>query len=103
LTAILSDGSTIEIGTIYSDSKGFFATHWKTPTTVDVYKIQASFAGDDAYWSSEAMTAVSVTSGAGSTIFGTESGANDSLYLTIAAVLIVLLAIIFAVFILKKK
>ena len=56
LTAIASDGSYVDIGTITTDGySGTFGHAW-TPTTEGTYKIIASFAGDDSYGSSSATT-----------------------------------------------
>jgi outer membrane protein assembly factor BamB len=60
LTAISSDGSSIDIGTVTTDGYyGTFSKSWTPPNEGD-YKIIASFAGDDSYGSSGASTAVSV-------------------------------------------
>jgi hypothetical protein len=60
LMAMCSDGSIIDIATVYSDINGHYEYLW-TPPTQDTYKILASFIGSDAYWSSSAETAVGVT------------------------------------------
>ena len=60
LTAFASDGSYIDIGTVTTDPyHGTFACPW-TPPNEGIYRIVASFAGDDSYGSSAASTAVSV-------------------------------------------
>jgi hypothetical protein len=60
LTAIAEDGSYIDIGTATTSAYyGTFEMAW-TPPAEGTYKIVASFAGDDAYGSSAASTAVSV-------------------------------------------
>jgi hypothetical protein len=60
LTAISSDGSSIDIGTVTTDGYyGTFSKSWTPPNEGD-YNIIASFAGDDSYGSSGASTAVSV-------------------------------------------
>jgi len=60
LTAIAADGSYIDIGTVTTDAyHGTFACPW-TPPNEGMYRIIASFAGDDSYGSSSASTAVSV-------------------------------------------
>jgi len=60
LLAMRSDGSIIDIGTVYSDINGHYEYLW-TPPAQDVYKILASFLGSDAYWSSSAEAALGVT------------------------------------------
>jgi hypothetical protein len=59
LLAIDSDGTVIDIGTATSDVSGTFGYAW-TPPKEDIYKITATFAGDDSYGSSWAETHVSV-------------------------------------------
>jgi len=60
LTAIASDGSVIDIGTVTTNGYyGTFSMAW-TPPDEGTYEILASFAGDDSYGSSSAATAVSV-------------------------------------------
>jgi hypothetical protein len=60
LSAIASDGTVVDIGTVTTDGYyGMFSQAWTPPAEGD-YKIIASFAGDDSYGSSAAATAVSV-------------------------------------------
>ena len=61
LTATAPDGSNINIGTTTSDGYGRFFYAW-TPPNVGIYKIQATFAGSESYWSSTEETAVNVGS-----------------------------------------
>ncbi|HLN46123.1 MAG TPA: PQQ-binding-like beta-propeller repeat protein [Candidatus Sulfotelmatobacter sp.] len=60
LTAIAADGAVVDLGTVTTD--GYYGTFEKawTPPNEGTYKIIASFAGDDAYGSSSAATAISV-------------------------------------------
>jgi hypothetical protein len=60
LTAIGSDGSVVDLGTVTTDGYyGTFSKTWTPPKEVD-YKIVAQFAGDDSYGSSSAGTSLSV-------------------------------------------
>jgi hypothetical protein len=60
LTAIHSDGSSYDLGTVTSDGyHGTFGKAW-TPPKEGTYKIIASFEGDDSYGSSSASTYVEV-------------------------------------------
>ena len=60
LSAILSDGTFVDIGTVTTNGYyGTFSKSW-TPPNEGTYEIIASFAGDDSYGSSAASTAVSV-------------------------------------------
>ncbi|HJW65408.1 MAG TPA: hypothetical protein VJ507_01365, partial [Candidatus Bathyarchaeia archaeon] len=59
LTALGSDGSAIDLGTVTSDESGQYAKAW-TPSSEGLYKIYATFAGSESYWSSWAETSVSV-------------------------------------------
>jgi outer membrane protein assembly factor BamB len=59
LLAVGTDNSLVEIGTATSDSSGTFTFKW-TPTKADAYKITASFAGSESYFSSWAETGLAV-------------------------------------------
>jgi len=60
LSAIASDGSAVDIGTVTTDGYyGTFSKAW-TPPNEGTYNIIASFMGDDSYGSSSASTAISV-------------------------------------------
>ncbi len=60
LTAIGSDGSVVDIGTVTTDGYyGTFGKEWTAPK-VGTYEIVAAFAGDESYGSSGASTTVSV-------------------------------------------
>jgi hypothetical protein len=60
LTAIGSDGSVIDIGSVTTNGYyGTFSKAW-TPPKQDTYTITASFAADGSYGSSSAATAVTV-------------------------------------------
>ena len=60
LTAIGSDNSYVDIGTVTTDGySGTFGHAW-TPTAEGTYKIIASFAGDESYGSSSATTWLTV-------------------------------------------
>jgi hypothetical protein len=64
LTAIGSDGSVTNIGTVTTNGYyGTFSQAW-TPPKQDTYTITATFAADDSYGSSAAATAVVVNAGA---------------------------------------
>ena len=58
--AVDPNGNIQDIGTVTSDSMGHFEKAWKPPVE-GTYKILASFAGDDSYWSSADQTALGVT------------------------------------------
>ncbi|HJW65724.1 MAG TPA: PQQ-binding-like beta-propeller repeat protein [Candidatus Bathyarchaeia archaeon] len=59
LTALSSSGSAIDLGIVTSDESGQYAKAW-TPSSEGLYKIYATFAGSESYWSSYAETALSV-------------------------------------------
>ncbi len=72
LTALSSDGSSVNIGTITTDGYyGTFSKSW-TPNKEGDYKIIASFAGDDSYGSSAATTTISVGPAPASTDTGNQ-------------------------------
>ena len=59
LTAIGSDGTVVDIGTVTTNGYyGTFGIAW-TPSKEDTYTISASFGGDDSYGSSSAATTMS--------------------------------------------
>jgi hypothetical protein len=61
LTAIGSDNTVYDLGTVTTNGYyGTFSMAW-TPPKADTYTITATFAGDDSYGSSTAATAVSVS------------------------------------------
>jgi hypothetical protein len=64
LTAIGSDGSVIDIGSVTTN--GYYGTFEKawTPPATGTYQIIATFAGDDSYGSSNAANAVTVIAAA---------------------------------------
>jgi outer membrane protein assembly factor BamB len=59
LSALKSDGSSIEIGTVTSDYQGYFSFKW-TPPTEDHYRIIANFTGSESYWGSYGATDLAV-------------------------------------------
>jgi hypothetical protein len=60
LSAIGSDGTFVDLGTVTTNPYyGTFSLAW-TPTEEDTYSIVASFTGSESYGSSSASTAVSV-------------------------------------------
>jgi outer membrane protein assembly factor BamB len=59
LLAMRSDGSMVNIGTVTSDGHGDFSYVW-TPPDEDIYKITATFLGDDSYYSSWNLTTLAV-------------------------------------------
>jgi hypothetical protein len=56
LSVLDTNGNFREIGTVTSDSAGFFSYEW-TPDIPGKYTVYASFAGSKAYWPSHAETA----------------------------------------------
>lgn len=98
LQAIASDGTATEIGTAISDLNGFVFS-WNQPKE-GVYKIVASFAGDDSYGSSTASTGLLVGSGSTS---GNSSGSSSLELYIIVATIVILIAIVIAIVLLRKK
>jgi len=64
LVAIDSSGGSTNIGTVTTDSTGFYLTNWKAPEAAGNYRIVANFAQDESYWSSSAITGITVVSAA---------------------------------------
>jgi outer membrane protein assembly factor BamB len=59
LFATKSDGTIIQIGTVETDSEGYFKAIW-TPPDEDLYTITCAFAGDESYWDSWGTTNLAV-------------------------------------------
>jgi hypothetical protein len=113
LTEVKSDGTSIDIGSATSNAYGIYSFKW-TPPSEDAYTIVATFAGDESYFSSSAVTVVTVGSASASptgsaaptsspsAIPGPESGAGTEVYIAIAAVVIIA-AVIAAALILRRR
>ena len=105
LFALGSDGSTVDIGNVQADANGFFTTMWSPPSSDCVYTILAAFAGNKAYHSSFAETAVGVTAAPEATP-APEAPTDYSPTLTgiiaVIAVLAILVAILI-VLVLRKR
>lgn len=61
LSALYSNNTQVEIGTVTTDSQGHFQIKW-TPSTEDHYRIVASFKGDDSYYDSTGTAELTVGS-----------------------------------------
>jgi len=59
LSVLDSNGNSRSIGTVTTDSDGFFSYQW-TPEISGMYTVTASFAGTNSYWPSHAKTAFTV-------------------------------------------
>jgi outer membrane protein assembly factor BamB len=59
LSVLDSNGNYRDIGTVTSDSDGFFSYQW-TPDIPGKFEVFASFAGSESYWPSHAVTAFGV-------------------------------------------
>ncbi len=95
LTALDSNGNSINIGTAITDAYyGTFSKTW-TPQTAGDYKIIASFAGDDSYGSSGAATALTVAQAPSASTTSTTSlqSAPDNTMVIIASALAVIIAV----------
>jgi hypothetical protein len=60
LTAFDPNNNTEDLGYVTSDASGNYALQW-TPPVPGIYKVTASFEGSNSYFSSSAVTAVSVS------------------------------------------
>ena len=116
LTAVSSTGTTVNLGTVTSDSDGQFAYQW-TPTTAGFYTVYATFAGTNAYFESYGETAASVAITSASatatptptvtpTSTSTASNVNTNtlaMYLIIVAIAIIIAIAVVGLLILRKK
>ena len=93
LYAVDPNGNIQDIGTVTSDSLGHYEIMWEPPVE-GTYKVLASFAGDESYWSSSAEAALGVTeapqaNGAGEQV----AVAADNTLLFAAVIVAVIVAI----------
>jgi len=107
LTAIGSDGSVIDLGSVTTN--GYYGTFGKawTPPKQDTYNIIASFAADDSYGSSNAATYVTVgpapTTPSTPEIPTAVDYTMTITYAAIAIIIAVVLAVAVAVLLLRKR
>ena len=105
LTAIGTDGTVIDIGTVTTNGYyGTFSKAW-TPSSQGEYQIIASFAGDDSYGSSWAQTYATVTQAPQATVAPTPSPVQQSptdMYLAASTIAIIIAIAIVGVLILRK-
>jgi hypothetical protein len=104
LTAIDQNGGTSNIGTVTSDMSGIFKTMW-TPSAAGIYTIIASFAGTESYSPSYAETVVGVSQNVIPNPTPVVKGPNilpaETFYAF--AALMVIIMVILAVLLLRKK
>jgi hypothetical protein len=107
LTAIDPNGNSVDIGTVYSNQDGVFTTFWK-PTIAGAFTVTATFMGSQAYGPSSAGAAFGVNEAAATTAptaTPTQSVADQYFIPAIAGlfVLIIIVAIVLALLMLRKK
>ncbi len=97
LTAIGSDGTVIDLGSVTTNGySGAFNFAW-TPTKEGTYEIIASFAGDDSYGSSLSTTAVSVGAAPTQIEFPLAPTPADYTMTIISAAVAIIIAVVIAV------
>jgi len=100
IDSIDPNGNFIHIGDTVSDASGTYSFRWVSPSDIPgKYTIVASFAGSDSYWSSNAVTAVSVDPTAEPTAVPTQAPTSmaDAYLVPIGATIIVAIIIVGAV------
>ncbi len=116
LTATAPDGTSINVGSTTSDGYGKFSYDW-TPPGTGIYKIQATFAGSESYWSSTDETSISAketvspsasmsassTSPSIAPPPSTQAAPSMTIYIAIAAAVIAIAAIAAALFLKRRK
>ncbi|HLN46492.1 MAG TPA: PQQ-binding-like beta-propeller repeat protein [Candidatus Sulfotelmatobacter sp.] len=103
LTAVGSDGSYVDLGTVTTDGYyGTFSKVW-TPDKEGDYKIIASFAGDDSYGSSAASTAVSIGPAPAGITIPEQIQPIDYTMTIIAGVIAVIIVVAIATILLYRK
>jgi len=102
LSAVASDGTSIDLGYVISDMSGTFTRTW-TPTVAGDYKIYATFQGTDSYGSSYAETTMTVA-GASPTPTAAPDIQGPIMTTTIALGIAIIVAIaIVGLLLLRKK
>ena len=105
LLAVDSNGNVIDIGATVSDVSGKFQYAW-TPPKEGMYKITATFAGDDSYGLSWDETAVSVGPAPAATVTPTQTPLTMppfELYTVGSAIAIIIAIAIVGLLILRKR
>jgi hypothetical protein len=106
LLAIDATGNPTTIGTAVSDVSGCFQFAW-TPPAEGVFKVTATFAGDDSYGSSWAETGVSVGPAAAQVVIPEQVTPPDYtmtiIYAAVATIVAFVIAIAVAILLLKKR
>ena len=105
LSVIDSNQNYRDIGTTTSDSDGFFHFTW-VPDIPGDFTVYASFAGSESYWPSHAVSAFTVMNAPESTTPPETTAQNtmtDTYVIAFGSVLIIIVAIGFAILIMKKR
>ena len=106
LTAIGSDNTVYDIGTITTNGYyGTFSKAW-TPPKEDTYQIIATFAGDESYGSSAASTAISVGPAPSEIVIPPQTAVTfppTETYIIGATIAIIIAIAIVGMLILRKK
>ena len=105
LSVLDANGNCREIGTATSDSNGFYKLTW-TPDIPGDYTVYATFAGTEAYWSSQAQTAFTVMEAEPKeppVETPQDMAGTYIIYATIAIIATIIVAISVAILILRKR
>ena len=105
IDVIDSNGNYRNIGTVTSDSNGFFYLNW-TPDISGEYKVIATFAGSQAYWPSSDVTAFTVDEVAPTTAPISEqalSAADIYLLPGIVAIIVAVIVVGIAIMLMLRK
>jgi hypothetical protein len=105
LTAIDPNGNFQDMGTATSDSLGNYAISW-TPPVPGTYKVTATFAGTESYFSSVAGTSFVVSAAPTPAPTPATTGMTNetlSMYIIGAAVAIIIVIVVVAALLLRKK
>jgi hypothetical protein len=104
--AVDANGNYRNIGSTTSDATGFYSFEW-TPDISGKYTVYASFAGSEAYYSSQATTAFAVDEAAATPAPAATQGPSMADLYFLPAVIGIIVAIVIAavaiVFVLNKK
>jgi hypothetical protein len=105
IDAIDPNGNAVHIADVTSDMSGTFGYIW-TPSTTGLYKVTATFVGDESYGSSWAQTYVGVATGATQSPAPTNaitSSTPTELYFAASTIAIIIAIAIVGLLILRKR
>ena len=108
LSAVDQTGNTVNIGSTTTDLTGAYAMMW-TPPNAGTYKITASFAGSDSYFSSSAQTKMGVsvapttTQSPAPSLQANTLDSATAMYMAVVAVIIIVIVVVVVALFTRRK